>query len=375
MRFGSRVLARDMIDPELSAAYGTEQGARQRLESVGWRPNQRIRTHGFSLRKRRMLRHWLAPWGAAGDEEAAVRFVWGSEPVAQAAGQACIRVEDGMIRSVGLGADLVAPLSWVFDTRGMYFDATRPSDLEHLLKNRQFEPDILARAAHLRARLVASKITKYNLTGAAWQRPANAAHVVLVAGQVETDASIRLGGAEVRSNLALLQAARRMRPRSYIVYKPHPDVLAGLRAGALPLTKQPLYDELVTQVDINSLYAHVDELHVISSLAGFEALLRGLKVVCHGMPFYAGWGLCEAPAMSEAVMARRGRVLVLDELVAGVLLDYATYRSPHDGSIWSAEQALDELAAQSARTTQVTTIWMSLHRRILAAWARWRGYF
>jgi capsular polysaccharide export protein len=369
------MLGRGMIETELTDTSGAKQGVLARLQAAGWRPNQRVVTQGFSPRKRRMLRSWLAPWGGAGDEEAAVRFAWGSEPVAQAAGQACIRVEDGMIRSVGLGADLVAPLSWVFDTRGMYFDATRPSDLEHLLKHRQFEPSILARAARLRERLVAQKITKYNLAGAAWQRPAKAAHVVLVAGQVETDASIRLGGAQIRSNLQLLEAVRRMRPDSYIAYKPHPDVLAGLRAGALPVLAQPLYDELVTQADINSLYAHVDELHVISSLAGFEALLRGLKVVCHGMPFYAGWGLCEAPAMSKAVLARRGRALTLDELVAGVLLDYASYRNPRDGSIWSAEQALDELAAQSATAARQTTAWISLRRRALAAWARWCGYF
>jgi capsular polysaccharide export protein len=352
-----------------------EQGVRQRIEAAGWRPSQRIVTHGFSMRKRRLLRSWLTPWGEAGDEEASVRFVWGGEHVAQAVGQACIRVEDGMIRSVGLGADLVAPISWVFDTRGMYFDATGPSDLEYLLKNQQFEADALERAARLRKRLVASKITKYNLAGAAWQRPGKATHVVLVAGQVETDASIRLGSADVRNNLALLQAVRRMRPESYIVYKPHPDVLAGLRAGAVAAQTPPLYDELVTQADINSLYEHVDELHVISSLAGFEALLRGLKVVCHGMPFYAGWGLCEAPAISEAVLARRGRALKLDELVAGVLLDYASYRSPYDGSVWSAEQALDALALQSAAASQQPAAWTTLRRRALAAWARWRGYF
>jgi capsular polysaccharide export protein len=352
-----------------------EQGVRQRIEAAGWRPSQRIVTHGFSLRKRRMLRSWFAPWGGMGDEEAAVSFAWGGEHVENMTGRACIRVEDGMIRSVGLGADLVAPISWVFDTRGMYFDATGPSDLEYLLKNQQFEPDALERAARLRERLVASKITKYNLAGVAWQRPARAAQVVLVAGQVETDASIRLGSAEVRSNLALLQTVRRMRPDSYIVYKPHPDVLAGLRAGALPAQAAPFYDELVTLADINSLYAHVDELHVISSLAGFEALLRGLKVVCHGMPFYAGWGLCEAPAISESVLARRGRALTLDELVAGVLLDYASYRSPHDGSVWTAEQALDELAAQSVKASQETTFRAVLRRQALAAWARWRGYF
>jgi capsular polysaccharide export protein len=175
--------------------------------------------------------------------------------------------------------------------------------------------------------------------------------------------------------LALLEAVRQMRPDSYIAYKPHPDVLAGLRAGALPSQADRLYDELVTEVDINSLYAHVDELHVISSLAGFEALLRRLKVVCHGMPFYAGWGLCEAPNMSQEVLARRGRDLTLDELVAGVLLDYANYRSPHDGSEWTAEQALDELAAQSAQGARPITAFIKLRRRLLAAWACWQGYF
>jgi capsule polysaccharide export protein KpsC/LpsZ len=67
--------------------------------------------------------------------------------------------------------------------------------------------------------------------------------------------------------------------------------------------------------------------------------------------------------------------LTLDELVAGVLLDYASYRSPHDGSVWTAEQALDELAAQSVKASQETTFRAVLRRQALAAWARWRGYF
>ncbi|MBS7807664.1 beta-3-deoxy-D-manno-oct-2-ulosonic acid transferase [Variovorax sp. PCZ-1] len=321
-----------------------------------------------------MLMRWLRPWGEQGRKDAAVRFVWGNQGHAVSK-LAQVHVEDGMIRSVGLGADLVTPLSWVFDTKGMYFDATRPSDLEHMLKNCQLGPERLQRAADLRERLVAQKITKYNLAGEVWQRPGKAKHVILVAGQVETDASIRLGAAHVRSNSDLLQAARQMRPDSYIVYKPHPDVQAGLRAGALSAQLHGLYDELVTQADINSLYAHIDELHVISSLAGFEALLRGIKVVCHGMPFYAGWGLCEAPNMSQEVLARRGRAATLDELVACVLLSYASYRSPYDGSEWTAEQALDELAAQSAHSSRQITVFTKLRRRVLAAWARWRGYF
>lgn len=345
---------------------------RLRLEAAGWRPGQRIVTEGFSPRKRKLLLNWLKPW--MGDEAASVCFVWGARR-ASTTQLPCIWVEDGMLRSVGLGADLVQPISWVFDTRGMYFDASGPSDLEHLLKNHPFHAESVERAAALRKLLVDMKITKYNLAGDAWQRPAQASHVILVAGQVESDASIRLGSAHISSNMALLEAVRRMRPNSFILYKPHPDVQAGLRAGALPAQAQKFYDELVTLADTNHLYSQVDELHVISSLSGFEALLRGLKVVCHGMPFYAGWGLCEAPNLSSEAMARRGRVLSVDEMVAGVLLEYASYCSPVDGSICSAEQAVRMLAEQAANKSSSSTIFTKPKRMALAAWARWRGYF
>ena len=70
---------------------------------------------------------------------------------------------------------------------------------------------------------------------AGWQRPAGlraGQAVVLVPGQVESDASIVRGCSAVRTNLALLQAVRADRPDAWIVYKPHPDVLAGLRSGS-----------------------------------------------------------------------------------------------------------------------------------------------
>ncbi len=33
-----------------------------------------------------------------------------------------------------------------------------------------------------------------------------------------------------------------------------------------------------------------DEVHTLTSLTGFEALLHSKKVVGYGLPFYAGWG-------------------------------------------------------------------------------------
>lgn len=42
-------------------------------------------------------------------------------------------MEDGFIRSNGLGASLIDPLSVVIDKTGIYYNALQPSDLEHLL--------------------------------------------------------------------------------------------------------------------------------------------------------------------------------------------------------------------------------------------------
>ena len=44
----------------------------------------------------------------------------------------------------------------------------------------------------------------------------------------------------------------------------------------------------------------VDEVHTLTSLTGFEALLRGIEVHAYGGPFYAGWGLTMIGLISPA---------------------------------------------------------------------------
>ena len=44
-----------------------------------------------------------------------------------------IALEDGFMRSLGLGCEGADPLSLVVDRTGIYYDATCPSDLENLL--------------------------------------------------------------------------------------------------------------------------------------------------------------------------------------------------------------------------------------------------
>lgn len=313
-----------------------------------------VHAFGLSRRKIAFVRDFLAPVRVeplARPERlsaASVVLLWGrsAPPADLPAGVRLLRVEDGFLRSVGLGADLVRPLSLAFDTRGIYFDATAPSDLEHLLQHATFDAETLGRARALRERVVARGTTKYNVGGAPWVRPSHAKRVVLVPGQVESDASLAFGSPRLRKNMDLLRAARSAEPEAYVVYKPHPDVVAGLRgAGEGEDEAARLCDEVVADAPMGALLPVVDAVHVLTSQTGFEALLRGKEVICHGQPFYAGWGLTR----DTTPVARRTRALTLDELVAGTYLAYPTYVSGRTGQRTTAEAVLDELEAARAR--------------------------
>lgn len=301
---------------------------------------------------------------AAEAPEGGVLLVWGMKPVngELAKDVKILRVEDGFLRSVGLGCDLIRPMSWVVDSRGIYYDATRPSDLEHLLADTAFDPAMIRRATLLRKRIVAEGVTKYNVGISVWQRPYGVGKVILVPGQVESDASLLYGAPKIRSNVGLLQAVRQANPDAYIVYKPHPDVMARLRAKGAGEDKARYWcDELVTDTVMGDLLMAVDEVHVLTSLAGFEALLRGKSVTCYGQPFYSGWGL----TLDVAPNLRRTRRLLLDELVAGALIEYPIYLSRYSDALITPEQALDELLAWRVKSGGAEPWWREIFRMVL----------
>lgn len=375
------------VDALLASLYDAAQcDTTQRLNNLthhqlqGQTPS--LKTQGFSSRKKNILQRYLQGMGVTSSVLSTARFIWGAPDAglpSPAQPGATVCVEDGFIRSVGLGADLVAPLSWVFDTRGIYFDATQPSDLEYLLQNKQHSPADITRAAALRTQLVALGLTKYNLSAPLWQRPSNSnsKKVILVAGQVETDASIQLGAHTIRTNLQLLKAVRQRCPDAYVVYKPHPDVMAGLRAGQIANDDTKYWaDEVLTHADTAHLLSVVDEVHVITSLMGFEALLRGVKVVAYGSPFYAGWGLCDVVDLPPAVASRRTRQLSVDQLVAATLVDYPVYWDPIASVVTSPEYVMRLLAAQRASAAgKRANMPPTMRQRLLARWAQWQGRF
>lgn len=257
-------------------------------------------------------------------------------------GTPMLRVEDGFIRSAGLGSGFLPPGSVIADGRGIYYDPRQASDLEVLLQTTEFDSALLARARRLVARLVAEGVTKYGASGAPTALPdARGRRRVLVPGQVSDDLSVRFGGAGVGGNLDLLTRVRAANPDAYVIYKPHPDVDAGHREGSVSDDVARGQADLVLRgVPMAAVIGAVDEVHTLTSLAGFEALLRNRRVVTHGQPFYAGWGLTQ----DLAPVARRTRRLTLDELSAGVLLLYPRYVDPVTELPCPAEVLLDRLA-------------------------------
>ena len=106
-------------------------------------------------------------------------------------------------------------------------------------------------------------------------------------------------------------------------------------------------DLVLREASVQQLFAQVDAVHVLTSLAGFEALLRGIEVHVWGLPFYAGWGLTK----DAHSCSRRGRKLTLDALVFGALIAYPRYVSRRSGWQITPEQAIDELVAWRASST------------------------
>ena len=321
-------------------------------------------------------------------------LIWANRATPETQG---LRVEDGFLRSRGLGADLVPPLSLVTDDLGIYYDPTRPSRLEHLIQS-PLPAAALHRANDLIQRLITLGVSKYNLPGTLPDLPDTLPDLpgtlpdlpgtlpdlpgtlpdlpgtlpdlpdtlpdlppgpripslrILVPGQVEDDASIRLGSPTTATNLALLCAARAANPTATLIYKPHPDVEAGLRPGALSavdlaqLTPPPI---VAYRADPLALIAACDAVWTMTSLLGFEALLRGKPVTTLGAPFYAGWGLTTdaGPIPDRRKYAPDGHPLprpTLAHLAHAALIAYPRYYDPVTRRPCPPEVAVDRLAS------------------------------
>ncbi|EAL3850962.1 capsular polysaccharide biosynthesis protein [Campylobacter coli] len=272
-------------------------------------------------------------------------FIWGKKYdktlLAKDFSNEIFLVEDGFLRSVFLGSDLTRPFSLIIDSKGLYVDPSKPSDLEDILQNHIFDESLKQRAKKLITMIMQNKFSKYNGLKHEKLNFNTNKKIILIPAQVEDDASMILGGAGY-DTLKLLQSVRKANENAFIVFKPHPDVLSGNRKGLKDKSIILKYcDEIIENVSIDSAINACDEVHTITSTSGFDALLRGKKVVVYGKPFYAGWGLTS----DLHKIPRRTRVLSLEELVAGVLILYPRYIHPKSKNLCEVELALDTMLA------------------------------
>ena len=337
----SHLIAPTWYDPCRDCLTDFEGALRQlEAESRAWREDHTGHlAYGMRLWKRPFVARFFG--NGAGVRftdrpQAGVTLAWANR-AAEVPGAK--RIEDGFIRSRGLGAALVPPLSLVADDLGIYYDPGRESRFERLMAA-PLPPDGEARALALAEALTKAGVTKYNLGGAVPELPSG--RRILVPGQVEDDASIRLGARAERSNLALLTRARAEFPDAVLIYKPHPDVEAGLRPGLIPEAQlTALADVVARDTSAAALMARVDGVITITSTMGFEALLRGLPVTTLGAPFYAGWGLTQDLG---PVPERRQVRASLAQLVHAALIAYPRYFDPVSRLPCPPEVALTRLA-------------------------------
>ncbi len=282
--------------------------------------------------------HWFARNAAKLAEAETGRLIWWagkeSEPIRAAAAATTaptVRMEDGFIRSRGLGSDFHGALSVALDDQGVYYDATRPSRLESLIETGGLDEAALNRAARLRERIVEAGLSKYNIRGEAPAGWPSDRERLLVVGQVENDKSIALGCTDIRTNSGLVEAARRNFPDAFLIYRNHPDVMAGNRPGLLDAHALDAVDAVADDLDIIDCLNACDRLATLTSLSGFEALMRNKAVSVYGRPFYAGWGLTDDHA---GPYPRRTRRVTLDALIHAALIDYPIYVTP---SGWPCE--------------------------------------
>ena len=339
--------------------------------AVGFAPAKRPQVRRLLNGPKTRLKYFAsASRAAANAERTGGRLVYwaGKESPEIAAAAAAtsapvVRMEDGFIRSRGLGSDFFGALSVALDDLGVYYDPSAPSRLEQLIEDGAQDAALLARASALRTRIVEAGLSKYNLASgpARPEWPADRMKL-LVVGQVENDKSILKGCGDIRTNSGLVEAARADFPDAHLIYRNHPDVMSGNRPGRLDARAMSAVDAVADELDIIDCLEACDTLATLTSLSGFEALLRGKAVSTYGRPFYAGWGLTTDRMSFE----RRTRRASLDAVVAAALIQYPIYISP-EGWPCEAEDLVERLIrerdtpAPPAPSNQIARWWKGIN--------------
>lgn len=279
-----------------------------------------------------------------------------------------ITFEDGFIRSLGLGSDFITPYSLVMDRYGIYYNPQQISELEVVLSNFTITPEQKARVQNLCNILVQNKVTKYNVGTKdnverlqEIKQSANGRKIILITGQVSDDMSLIKGGIMISDCRTLTEKVRQENPDAFIIYKHHPDVIVNNRKGYISSHILRKYvDVILKDINIVDVIQISDEVHTITSLAGFEALLHGKKVVHYGLPFYGGYGFTEN---KSSIHTRK--MIDFDTFCYVTFFLYPRYAVPNVGIALTPEVIVKTLREEHASINKKTNFLLRKIKQIV----------
>lgn len=244
-----------------------------------------------------------------------------------------VLLEDGFIRSIGLGVDSSPSFSLVEDDMGIYYDATTPSKLENILGSYDFANDtkLMDDASHAIAFMLEHNISKYNnapLVDDVFCKKYGLGEQesVLVVAQTAGDASLKYGMLDDFTTDEMINAAIAENPDAKVYLKIHPDVLSGKKSSDIDIVKAKKHCIIIEEnVNPISLLKHFSKVYTKTSGMGFEALLCGCECICFGIPFYAGWGVTSDKSKCSRRKAKRS----IEEIFAAAYILYTRYYNPY----------------------------------------------
>lgn len=296
-------------------------------------------------------------WGYKSSGKRALQFA------AKLPKKSVILIEDGFLRSMGLGVNGEDPLSLVVDDLGIYYDSTKTSHLEQLILDATPLQDQLEEGERALKLVLKHQLTKYNHIIEGWPAFLEIDHTkpqVLVIDQTFGDMSLVYGGVTPLTFQEMLEAAMEENPDANIWIKVHPDVLAGKKRGHysdfIQLMEQspdryPNIHVLAEDIHPHSLIRKMDKVYVATSQMGFEALMCGKEVITFGIPWYAGWGVTEDrhPSVLALEFKSRRRHATLLELFTASYLQYCRYINPFTGERGTIFDVIDYFVMMKRR--------------------------
>ena len=253
-------------------------------------------------------------------------------------------LEDGFIRSIGLGVQGYPAFSIVEDENGMHYDAFKNTTIQQILNEYDFKNDekLLSLAKDTIELIKKYKISKYNINEMKLPDIVKNSkkEKVLIIAQTAGDNSLKYGRAYEFKPKDIIISALEENPGKDIFVKIHPDVLTGKRKSSIDIDLAKKYCKVLTQnTNPILLLEEFDKVYTQTSQMGFEAAFLGKEVVTFGMPFYAGWGITKDKLQNP----ERKRKLTPLEVFAAAYILYSKYYNPYEKRECDIIETIEEI--------------------------------